>query len=202
MFRLLKIVLLIAFIAAVMFLSHGFLLTKAGEFLVKKDEMKPADVIVILAGEDERVPYGTRLLKEGWARKDRVIMAGGPVVWKHSWASLMKEHAESLGLPARNILLEDKGRTTEEDAFAIRDLLKKYGYQSIVLVTSPYHSRRAAIIFGKVLEKDITIVNAPVEESWFRAHDWWKRNRDRSRVLEEYAKLLWLWIFGVQEKGS
>jgi len=202
MFRLLKIVLLIAFIAAVMFLSHGFLLTKTGEFLVKKDKMKPADVIVILAGEDERVPYGVRLLKEGWARKERVIMAGGPVVWKHSWASLMKEHAESLGLPARNILLEDKGRTTEEDAFAVRDMLKKYGYQSIVLVTSPYHSRRASLIFDKALGKDIQILNAPVEESWFRAHDWWKRKRDRSRVLEEYAKLLWLWIFGVQEKGS
>jgi hypothetical protein len=49
------------------------------------------------------------------------------------------------------------------------------------------------------MEKDIKIIHAPVEDSWFRTHDWWKRKRDRARVLDEYSKLLWLWIFGLQE---
>jgi uncharacterized SAM-binding protein YcdF (DUF218 family) len=202
MFRLMKLVVMIVVGAGLLFLVHGPILTKAGEMIVKKDEMKPADAIVILAGEEtERVEYGVTLFKDGWARKDVIVMAGGPLVWKYTWAGLMKDHAESLDVPARKILLEDKSRTTEEDAYYTKEILQKNRIASIILVTSPYHSRRASIIFGKVMGKDIRIINAPAENSWFRVDEWWKRRRDRAAVLNEFSKYLWLWIFGVQEKA-
>lgn len=202
MFRLIKFMLMIAVVGGLLFLAHGPVLTKAGELIIKKDEMKPADAIVILAGEEtERVEYGVKLFKDGWARKDLIVMAGGPLVWKYTWAGLMKDHAESLGVPARKILVEDKSRTTEEDAYYTKEILKKNRIASVILVTSPYHSRRASIIFEKVLGKDIRIINAPAENSWFRVDEWWKRRRDRAAVLNEFSKYLWLWIFGVQEKA-
>ena len=202
MFRLMKLVVMIGIVAGLLFLTHGPILTKAGEMIVKKDEMKPADAIVILAGEEtERVEYGVKLFKDGWARKDVIVMAGGPLVWKYTWAGLMKDHAESLDVPARKILLEDKSRTTEEDAYYTKEILQKNRIASIILVTSPYHSRRASIIFGKVMGKDIRIINAPAENSWFTVDEWWKRRRDRATVLNEFSKYLWLGIFGVQEKA-
>ena len=201
MFRLMKLVVIIGIVAGLLFLAHGPILTKAGEMIVKKDEMKPADAIVILAGEEtERVEYGVKLFKDGWARKDVIVMAGGPLVWKYTWAGLMKDHAESLGVPARKILVEDKSRTTEEDAYYTKEILKNNRIASVILVTSPYHSRRASIIFEKVLGKDIRIINAPAENSWFRVDEWWKRRRDRATVLNEFSKYLWLWLFGVQGK--
>ena len=181
------------------FFGHSFILDKAGKLIYKKDDLKPADVIVVLSGEDnERVEYAAYLFREEWAKKNRIIMAGGPVVWKHSWASLMKEHAEYLGIPGKDILLEDKSLTTEENARYTKEILQKNGYKSIILVTSPYHSRRAAVIFQKVLGKDIKVLSAPVENSWFKFSDWWKRRRDRAAVFNEYSKFIWLWIFGVQ----
>ncbi|MBI5075045.1 MAG: YdcF family protein [Nitrospirae bacterium] len=201
MIRILKFLFLIAFVGGILFLSHGFLLTRAAEMLIKKDEMKPADVIVVLAGEqEERVIYGAKLFREDWARKDRIIMAGGPLVWKYTWAELMKAQAESLGIPGKNILLEDQSRSTEEDALYTKEILRKNGFKSIILVTSPYHSRRAALIFKRVLGGEFKIINAPAAESWFSTNDWWKRRRDRSAVLNEFSKYVWLWIFGVQEK--
>ncbi len=201
MIRILKFLFLIAFVAGILFLTHGFFLTKAAEMLIKKDELKPADVIVVLAGEpEERVIYGVTLFKEDWARKDRIIMAGGPLVWKYTMAALMKEQAESLGIPGKKILLEDKSRSTEEDALYTKEILKKNGFKSIILVTSPYHSRRAALIFKSILGDEFKIINAPVAENWFNTNDWWKRRRDRSVVLNEFSKYVWLWIFGVQEK--
>ena len=201
MIRLLKFLFLIAFVAGILFLTHGFGLTKAAEMLIKKDQMNPADVIVVLAGEqEERVRYAIELLNNGWARKDRIIMAGGPLVWKYSWASLMKEQAESLGVPGKKILLEDKSRSTEEDALYTKELLQKNRFRSIILVTSPYHSHRASEIFHKVLGSEYKIISAPAKESWFEVNDWWKRRRDRSAVLSEFSKHLWFWIFGVQEK--
>ena len=198
MFKCFKFLIMIIILTALIYFGHPFLLDKAGKLIYEKDDLKPADVIVILAGEDtERVEYGVYLFREEWAKKDRIIMAGGPLVWKHSWASLMKEHAEYLGIPGKDILLEDKSRTTEEDAKYTMDILKKYGYTSLILVTSPYHSRRASAIFQKIMGKEIKVISAPVENSWFKFSDWWKRRRDRSTVLNEYSKFLWLWIFGV-----
>ena len=201
MIRILKCLFLIALVAGILFLSHGFVLTRAAEMLVNKDEMKPADVIVVLAGEEEeRVLYGVKLFKDDWAKKDRIIMAGGPLVWKYTWASLMKEQAESLGIPGKKILLEDKSRSTEEDALYTKEILKKNGFKSIILVTSPYHSRRASLIFKRVLGSEFKIISAPSDEAWFSVDNWWKKRRDRSAVLNEFSKYLWLWIFGIQEK--
>jgi uncharacterized SAM-binding protein YcdF (DUF218 family) len=200
MFRFLKILVTLVLVIGLLYVGHGFILEKAGRYLYYKDEIKPADVIVILAGEEtERVEYGVKLFKEGWARKDRMILAGGPLVWKYTWASLMKEHAISLGVPKGAILLEDKSRTTEEDVRFTKDILNKYGYKSCILVTSPYHSRRATRIFQKIMGDKIIVISAPAEKSWFSFDEWWKRRKDRARVLDEYSKFIWLWVFGLKD---
>ncbi len=203
MIRLLKGLFLLAVLAGILFFTHSIVLTKAAEMLIKKDEMKPADVIVVLAGEqEERVMHGVKLFRDDWARKDRIIMAGGPLVWKYTWAALMKEQAESLGIPGTKILTENESRSTEEDALYTKEILKKNGFKSIILVTSSYHSRRAALIFKRVLGSEIRIISAPVNDSWFSVNDWWKRRRDRSAVLNEFSKYVWLGLFGIQDKAE
>lgn len=200
MLKLLKTTLALVLILVVLYIFHGYILDNAGKYLYYKDEMRPADVIVVLAGEEkERVEYGVRLFKEGWARKDKIILSGGPLVWKYTWASLMKEQAVYLGIPKSAILLENQSRTTEEDAYFTKQILNKHKYKSCILVTSPYHSRRAYIIFQKIMGKEITVTSAPCKESWFSFDEWWKRRRDRSKVLDEYSKFLWLWLFGIEK---
>ncbi|MBI4691260.1 MAG: YdcF family protein [Nitrospirae bacterium] len=202
MFRCLKILVAFALIAVVLYFGHGFILEKAGRYLYYKDELKPADVIVILAGEEtERVEYGVKLFKEGWARKDKIILAGGPIVWKYTWASLMQDQAVYLGVPKNTILLEEKSKSTEEDAVFTKSIMKKFGYKSCVLVTSPYHSRRSIKIFRRIMGDGITIISAP-SESWFKFDEWWKRRRDRARVLDEYSKFLWLLIFDLKNDSA
>jgi uncharacterized SAM-binding protein YcdF (DUF218 family) len=200
MFRFLKILVAFALIIGLLYIGHGFIFEKAGKYLYYSDEMKPADVIVILGGEEtERVEHAVKLFKEGWSKKDRIILAGGPLVWKYTWASLMKKHAMYLGVPETAILLEDKSRTTEENARFTKEIFNKYGYKSCILVTSPYNSRRATRIFRKIMGDKIMVISAPAEKSWFSFDGWWKRRRDRSKVLDEYSKFIWLWIFGLRD---
>jgi len=201
MFKCIKLLVMMIILSVVVFATYETVLDKAGEYLYKKDQIKPADVIVVLGGEQtERVKFSAKLFKEGWARKDRVIMSGGPVVWKFTLAYLMKEHAKYLGVPARAIILEEKSESTEENAKYVKEILLKRGYKSIILVTSPYHSKRSYIIFQKVMGDEIEIISVPVpvEDSWLSLHGWWKKRLDRSRVLSEYAKFIWLWLFGVK----
>lgn len=193
---LIKLLILLAILALPLYLFHGFILNKAAKYLYCKDELKPADVIVVLAGEEtERVEYGVKLFKEGWARKDRMILSGGPVVWKYTFASLMEEHALHLGVSKKDILLEDRSTSTEEDARFTREILRQHGYTSLILVTSPYHSKRADKIFRKTMGNEIRVISAPAEKSWFRFEDWWERKRDRKVVFMEFSKFLWFWIF-------
>ncbi|MDI6744024.1 MAG: YdcF family protein [Thermodesulfovibrionales bacterium] len=202
MFKCLKILIAFLILAALLYIGHGFILKEAGKNLYYKDELKPADVIVVLAGEEtERVEHGVKLFKEGWARKDRIILTGGPLIWKYTWASLMQEHAMHLGAPKSAILLADKSRTTEEDALFTREIMDKHGYKSCIIVTSPYHSRRALKIFKRFMGDKIKIISAPADESWFSFDEWWKRERDRARVLNEYSKFLWLLIFGFKNEA-
>lgn len=201
MFKCLKILIAFIILVALLYIGYGFILKEAGRFLYYKDELKPADVIVVLAGEEtERVEHGVKLFKEGWSRKDRMILTGGPLVWKYTWASLMQEHAVHLGMPRNAIVLADRSRTTEEDALFTKEIMDKYGYKSCIIVTSPYHSRRALKIFKRGMGDKIKIISAPAEESWFKFDEWWKRERDRARVLDEYSKFIWLLIFGFKNE--
>jgi len=198
--KLFKLLTILAVLFVVLYLSHGFILTEAVKYLYYKDELKPADAIVILAGEEtERVEYGVKLFKEGWARKDKIILSGGPLVWKYSWASLMREHALYLGVPRKAILLEGKSRNTEEKARFTKEVLTKHGYASCIVVTSPYQSRRVFRIFKKIMGDTITIISAPSEESWFRFEEWWKRRRDRAVVLNEFSKFFWSSMYRREE---
>ncbi len=197
MCRCFKVSLFLCVSAVLVFLGHSLLFAHVGRYIYEKDVLKPADVIVVLAGkENKRVEYGVKLFKEDWARKDRIIMSGGPLVWKYTAADLMKLQAESLGIPRKNILLEDRSMTTTQEAEYTREILHKYGYRSVILVTSPYESKRAAVIFRKVMGDGVRVICAPAENSWFRFGGWWKRPRERDAVLQEYAKFIRFWIFG------
>jgi uncharacterized SAM-binding protein YcdF (DUF218 family) len=195
---LLKLVILLAILALPLYLFHGSILNKAAKYLYCKDELKPADVIVVIPDSETgySVDYGVKLFKEGWSRKDRMILSGGNITWKYAWASLMQEQALSLGVPRNAILLEEKSNSTKENAVYTREIMKRHRYTSLILVTAAYHSKRAEKTFKKIMGSEVSVLIAPAEEGKFRFEDWWKRERDRKAVLTEFFKFFWFRIFG------
>jgi len=195
---LLKLLILLAILAIPLYFSHGLILNKAAKYLYYKDELKPADVIVVIPGSETEysVAHGAKLFKEGWARKDKIILSGGNAIWKYTWSSLMKEQALSLGVPVNAIFLEEKSSSTKENAIFTKEIIIKHRYTSLILVTSPYHSKRANKIFSKIMGNEIKVLSAPSEESRFQFKDWWKRERDRKAVFIEFFKLFWFSVFG------
>jgi uncharacterized SAM-binding protein YcdF (DUF218 family) len=183
-------ILLILFVIALCFLLPS-LLQWAGDFLVCRREPEKADCIVILSGErGERVAYGVELYKKGFAPK--IILSGGPGEAGYPESLLMKTQALSLGAGEGDIILETDSRSTFENAVRVVDIAKEQGFQSILLVTSPYHSRRALIHFTRrSARKGIRIIPCPVEDSWFNSKKWWLRQADTEKVAQEYLCLLW-----------
>lgn len=175
----------------------SFFLPLAGNFLVKNDPLGKADIIIVLAGEyGERVRHGVLLYKQGYA--DKILFSGGSITEfpgekKITWAGQMKNYAIHLGVPENAVILQDESRSTQEDATFSFRILQDSHLSSAILVTSPYHSRRAFNIFKPVF-KDIKIRSVPVAESWYDADSWWKSSKGRFQVAREYFAYLWFFL--------
>jgi uncharacterized SAM-binding protein YcdF (DUF218 family) len=125
------------------------------------DSSVPADAIVVLAGgvrdlswlglEPEpsalslqRVVKGVLLYR---AQRRPLIIAGGAGSLIHSEipeAGAMERAAAGLGVPEKDIVIENKSRNTLESAKAVRGLLKG---NRIILVTSAFHMKRSVALF-------------------------------------------------------
>lgn len=77
-----------------------------------------------------------------------VLVSGGRVEDAQPlFAPLMRDFLVKLGVPASNILIEDRSQSTWENAVESRKLLAKRGIQKIVLVTDAAHLLRAERCF-------------------------------------------------------
>jgi uncharacterized SAM-binding protein YcdF (DUF218 family) len=166
---------------------HPHILQPLADRLIITDQLRSADVILILAGDDngERVVEGVRLYRTGWAK--RLLMSGGPLAWRLTAAEWMKKQAVASGVPPAAVLIQDRSRSTLEDARFSLPLIKERGWRRVILVTSPYHTRRAKKIFEKSWrDEGIELIVVPAA-SQFEPRRWWSRHEDAARVGWEYA---------------
>ncbi len=180
-------------------LSYPFFLNSFAKNLIVNDQLKPADMIIVPSGDDngERVNRAVKLYKQGLASK--VLMSGGPLQWRLTSAAWMKKHAMALGVPASAILLEEKSDSTIDNAKFSLPIVKKHGAKSVIIVTSPTHTRRAKRVFKRIFSKhkiNVKIHSVPIAESKFKLKGWWQRHEDTQKVLKEYASLLFYFYKG------
>ena len=85
--------------------------------------------------------------------------------------------------------------STLAEAEVIRDVAAEKGYRSIILVTSPMHTRRSWLTFRKVFEDEkVDFIMAPSRYTEFRPEDWWKTRKYVKEVIIEYQKLIYYTI--------
>ncbi|MCL5035892.1 MAG: YdcF family protein [Chloroflexi bacterium] len=192
---LIILILIILAVILIFFIFRKPILNGAASFLVLREPLEKSGCIVVLAGErGERVVEGVRLFKEGWAPK--MLMSGGLGEAGIPLSSLMKQQAVKLGVPPGVIFEEDRSQDTGEDAIFSLEIMKGHGIKDFILVTSPYHSRRASIIFKKLAkESGMDVISFPVRDSWFKIEDCWHHKRGIKAVYSEYSKLIWYLFF-------
>ena len=172
------------------------LLTAVGDRLQVRTPCKTADVIVVLAGDPgDRVRHAVGLYRKGVAPK--LLMSGGPTGGT-SWAEIMRRQAIGLGVPERDIWIQDRSTSTTEDARLSLPVLEAHGVKSICLVTSCYHSRRAARTFRGILPEGCALAVEPEIPAWWRERPWWQHDLGLLIVCTEYAKLAWGSLFAAE----
>lgn len=157
-----------------------------------------ADAIVAISGGNTsvRAAEAIRLYKEGWA--NTLIFSGaaadtsGP-----SNAEVMRSQALAEGVPAKDIEVETYSQTTKQNAERTKALLVKVGgggAKRVILVTSPYHQRRASLEFKSLAGDGITIVNHPTPNDpdwsrvwWLTPRGWWLAGGEIVKIIAFYA---------------
>jgi uncharacterized SAM-binding protein YcdF (DUF218 family)/glycosyltransferase involved in cell wall biosynthesis len=161
----------------------------------------PADAIVVFAGGvgesgkagvgfQERVTQAVALYKAGYA--PRVIFSSG-YVFTIREAEMMKAVAVDNGVPADAILLEEKAANTFENVNYTRRILDDNGWRRILLVSSPYHMRRALWTWHNVAP-EVSVTPTPVPQSDFYASSWGASFDQIRGILHEYAALTYYWV--------
>jgi uncharacterized SAM-binding protein YcdF (DUF218 family) len=85
--------------------------------------------------------------------------------------------------------------TTYEEAVATRKVLEERGLKSVLIVTSPYHLRRARWTFRPVLrDLGVAVGTASAPDASFSIERWWTRHVGRKAVVTEYVGLLYYWL--------
>lgn len=167
----------------------------AGFYLSPQNKLVPADAIVVISGgeTDLRVKEGTKLFQQGWA--GLLIMSGAARDAGESNAEAMKRLAIGLDVPADKILVEKEARNTVDNAVYTRELMSDHQIKSIILVTSPYHQRRAFIVFSHYLDGQVSIINHSAADSAWRKNGWWNNAWARAITLSELQKIIYLSVF-------
>jgi uncharacterized SAM-binding protein YcdF (DUF218 family) len=181
-FRLLKYVLLLAMLIALAayFYPEKFLCVDSGRV--------SGDVIVLLGGGvHERPLRAAELYKQHAA--SRIIITG------QGDDEINREILIQNGVPAGAIEVENKSRTTQENAVNTLKLLRAEHVNRAILVTSWYHARRAERTFEHY-GPDILFYSRP---SYFGfATGDWKKTGTGKRMRLEFLKIPAYWIrFGI-----
>jgi uncharacterized SAM-binding protein YcdF (DUF218 family) len=185
----------------VLALAGALLLPAAGRYLVAEDPPERADAIVVLAGSyPDRVLEAVELYKRGLA--PRIILCREPettglrrlaelglTVPRPSDVSRMV--AEQLGVPPAAVeILDRAGDSTYAEAETVLDEVTRRGYRAILLVTSKYHTRRAAAIYRLLAGGRVKVIVRAASMDDFQAERWWRHRMSTRRLIIEYQKLL------------
>ena len=172
-------------------------LVAVGHALAVSDPLAKSDVIVAVSGDTgPRTTTAVALWKEGLAP---LILFSGATSDPDSVSSaeLMKREAVRLGVPADAILVEPLSATTEENAQRTAALMGERGLHTAILVTSPYHQRRASLLFSRAFDAaGLTFRNHPAADPEWDPDRWWLGEPSRTLTLVELAKLGAALIFG------
>jgi uncharacterized SAM-binding protein YcdF (DUF218 family) len=164
-------------------------------FLAVEDPLDSADAALVMTGDVgfERTKAAARLVRDGEARL--LVLTGGEP-WPGDSAASLREAALREGVPGERIRFEDQSTDTRESLVNVAPILREEGVRTLILVTSPFHQRRAFLAARRVLP-GIRIVNRPVRtRPWPPVRPWWRDAATRGTVLQEYAKLVYYGLCG------
>jgi len=200
---------------AVLFLAGAWLLSWLGaQFLIVRAPLEHADAIVVLSGSStirERAEHAAALYSQN--RSQRILLTSDNQ--QGSWSEPLQRNPYSYerateelirqGVPADHIeLIEPPIYSTWDEAKLVNEFAQKRRLQSILVVTSSYHSRRALWTFRRVFSGSTIRVGMDPVGTGIQTPfptTWWLHIRGWQIIPTEYFKFGFYLVRGVTNSG-
>ena len=188
---LLFTLLLFLLLCVTLVLAREQVLLAIGDFLVVQDKLQPADVIHVIAGEDDRTEHAIELYKQGYGKQ--LFFTGG---WCTSHDLYHGQHGKELamqaGISPEAIAFDDSMVTsTYSEVVRLKEFVSQSPtpIRSVILVSDAFHMRRARWTARRLLGDEVRVQMAPIplEESPYRRR-WWTDEASSDYVRKEYLK--------------
>jgi uncharacterized SAM-binding protein YcdF (DUF218 family) len=181
---LLRLLVVLGALVALALLGPAFLLD------TPQPAPTPSDAIVVISGDEQlaRFQEGVNLFQQGLGHY--LVFSGAARDNGTSNADVMRDLAVRRGVPDGAILDEPQGEDTWGNAVFTREVLEAHGLRSAILVTSPYHARRAKMTFDAAYAgSGIALVVHAAPDSQWRKVSWWQQPETRRLTFTELQKL-------------
>ena len=180
----------------------GVVFRHAGTWLVREDALARADAILVLSGS---MPYraedAAKLYQQGYAPEVWVTRPTAPVEQMQTlgvhYVGEEEYNREILvheGVPETDIhILPGEIINTEQEIEAASQEMRREGKSSVLIVTSPQHTRRVRTLWDLLAGKSQRAIVRAAPDDPFDAAHWWRNTRDALSVTREYLGLLNAW---------
>lgn len=180
---------------------HTPLVWFAGYQLAVRHDPRVVDAIVVFSGDGEssyinqsyqrRTIDAIRYYKLGYA--PLIILSSGKDQ-TFSEVEIIQSLLINRGVPAHAIkILRKYPRSTFENVELVKDVLTERGARSILLITSPYHSRRALWVWRRAMPG--LVVLAPVVVDTPKQGIQWSASLGQIKVIcYEYLAITYYWL--------
>lgn len=186
-------------LVAVAAVTHGLWMPMLARFLLVRDNIQKADVVVVLSGDWEfnRERTAAQLYREGFAGRIVRILEKDDALFRAintlfnlntTQTEVFSKFFESQGVLPGDIILGDAVATSTFDELkAAKEIILKNNFKSFILVTSDYHMRRALMTSRQLFKPTgVTVYNATVYTKHFILSDWWLHERPLKEITQEY----------------
>lgn len=202
---LLWVISIFACIIGISLIGVGF----AAYWLQSEDMPEQSDAIIVLAGNPARAFYAADLYLEGYApqvyiskpvREHSVRMLDDAGIPFPRAEDIYRQILLKKGVPAQDIHIFGEALvSTVDEAEAINKLFT--GNKSrLLVVTSPYHTRRTQMIFNDIVtDSEIEVVGTPYEPF---PKQWWKDQDSARNVILEIVKIIFYQTGGRFASGN
>ena len=178
------------FVVPMVLCLAGVILWKSGRWLVHEDAFDRTRWAYVLAGESrdcERSDAAIRMFKEG--RIDTLAVSATRVFKTRYMSEFMVDYYMQQGVP-RDRLFEfrqDAYSTLEEARLLVRQF-RLQNLDSVVIITSSYHTARTRRIFRKLSQGYPVILIASADYSVYDPNAWWSNRESLKTWFGEWAK--------------
>ena len=173
-----------------------------GRWLVREDPLAHADAIVVLSGGlPYRAESAAKYFEFGYASEVWITRPEGPSEQlKELGVSFTGEEEYSrqvliqLHVPENDIrILPNTIINTEQEVEEIIRALQQTNETSVIIVTSPQHTRRVRALWDRLAGKNLTAIVRAAPDDPFDAEHWWRNTRDALFVVREVLGLMNVW---------